>query len=196
MNNLNSPQAMSDAVLRQVTEQQLYAQRDVELSVRHQLAWEQQHRMVWTEAPLALRTAIKTHQSAIQAQADRLEDVAKELYTAALESLKRRYHERGDITRIEYDQRQKELYSDWQNRRVDLAQRYVYKFADARLKEIQEASYAAARAASDKVWSREGAALIEGYAMPAPPAWSRKPEPEEGPDEKKPARRRPVAAAR
>ncbi len=196
MRNPNSAQALSDVAFQQVVNQQMAMQRDAELSVRHQLDWEQQHRMVWTEAPLALQTAIRTHQSAIQAQQERLEDVAKALYTAALEALKRRYHERGDITRLEYDRRQKELYSDWQNRRVDLAQRYVYKFADARLKEIQEASYAAARAASDKVWAREGASLIEGYAMPAPPAWASKPEPEEGPDDKKPARRRSAVAAR
>jgi hypothetical protein len=196
MNNPTSAHAMSDAVVRQVTNQQLYAQRDAELSVRHQVDWEAQHRMVWTEAPLSLRTAIKTHQSAIQGQQEHLEKMAKALYTASLESLKRRYHERGDITRIDYDRRQKELYADWQNRRVDLARRYVYTFADARLKDIQEASYAAARATVDEVWAREGAALIEGYAMPAPPSWAREPEPEEGPAEKKPARRRPVTAAR
>ncbi len=196
MNNLNSAQAPSDVAFQQVVNQQMAMQRDAELSVRHQLDWEQQHRMVWTEAPLALRTAIRTHQSAIQTQQERLEDVAKGLYTAALEALKRRYHERGDITRIEYDRRQRDLHNEWQTRRVDLAQRYVYKFADMRLKEIQEASYAAARAASDKVWAREGAALIEGYAMPAPPSWAREPEPEEGTDEKKPTRRRPATAAR
>ncbi len=196
MNNPTSARAMSDAVVRQVTNQQLYAQRDAELSVRHQVDWEQQHRMVWTEAPLALRTAIRTHQSAIQGQQGRLEEVAKALYTAALEALRRRYHERGDITRIEYDRRQKELYAEWQNRRVDLARRYVYTFADAQLKDIQEASYAAARAASDAVWAREGAALVESYALPEPPSWASESEPEEGPDEKKPARRRSAVAAR
>jgi len=196
MRNPNSAQALSDVAFQQVVNQQMAMQRDAELSVRHKIDWEAQHRMVWTEAPLALRTAIRTHQSAIQTQQERLEDVAKGLYTAAVEELKRRYHERGDITRIEYDRRQKDLYSDWQNRRVDLAQRYVYKFADARLKGIQEASYAAARAASDKVWAREGAALIEGYAMPAPPSWASESEPEEGPAEKKPARRRSAVAAR
>lgn len=188
---------MSDVAFQQVVNQQMAMQRDAELSVRHKIDWEAQHRMVWTEAPLALRTAIRTHQRAILTQQERLEDVAKALYTAALEALKRRYHERGDITRIEYDHRQKELYSEWQNRRVDLARRYVYTFAAARLTSIQEASYAAARAASDKVWAREGAALIESYAMPAPPAWASEPEqtPAE-PGEKKPARRRSAVAAR
>jgi len=196
MNNLNSAQALSDAALRQVWNQQMAMQRDAELSVRHKIDWEAQHRMVWSEAPLALQTAIRSHQRAIQTQQERLEEMAKALYMAALETLKRRYHERGDITRIEYDQRQKDLYSDWQNRRVDLARRYIFTFADARLKDIQEASYAAARAACDEVWAREGGALIESYAMPEPPTWAREPEPEEGPADKKPARRRSAVAAR
>jgi hypothetical protein len=194
MNNLKAPDAMSDAVFQQVVNQQITRQRDADLSVRHKIDWEAQHRMVWIEAPLALQTAIRSHQRAIQTQQERLEDVAKGLYTAALEALKRRYHERGDITRVEYDQRQKELYSDWQNRRVDLAKRYIYTFADARLKSVQEQSYAAARAASDAVWAREGASIIESYAMPTPPSWSRESEPEEGPADKKPTRRRSAAA--
>ncbi len=196
MRNLNSAQALSDAAFQSICNQQITMQRDAELSVRHKIDWEAQRRMVWTEAPLALQTAIRTHQSAIQAQQEQMEEMAKGLYTATLEALRRRYHERGDITRIEYDHRQKELYAEWQNRRVDLARRYVYTFADAQLKDIQEASYAAARAASDAVWAREGAALVESYALPEPPSWASEPEPEEGPDEKKPTRRRSAVAAR
>jgi len=102
----------------------------------------------------------------------RLEDLAKDMYTGTLEALNRRYRERRDLTGMEYDQRQRDLHNEWQTRRVDLGRRYVYTFADTRLKKIQEEAYAAARAASDEVWEREGAALIASYAMPEPPSWA------------------------
>jgi len=85
--------------------------------------------------------------------------------------------------------------NQWQTRRVDLVRRYVYTFADARLKEIQEEAYAAARAASDEAWEREGATLIESYAMPQPPSWATQSE-HTGPIEKATGRRRPATAAR
>jgi len=105
-----------------------------------------------------------------------LRAVAKDIYTAGLEALKRRYRERRDITGIEYDDRQRALHEEWQTRRVDLARRYVYVFADARLKEIQEQAYEAARTAADAVWERAGSALIESYSLPEPPAWAAEPE--------------------
>jgi len=101
--------------------------------------------------------------------------------------VKTRSRARRDITGIEYDQGQRDLHNEWQTRRVDLARQYVYTFADARLKDIQEEAYEAARAAADAVWEREGAALILSYAMPEPPAWASQPEQAE---DDKPARRR------
>lgn len=196
MNNPNnSPQALSDAALRHVWNTQISLQRDAELSIKHRIDWEQEKRMVLVEPPVALRTAIRARQDAIKRQQAQLEEMAKALYTASLEALKRRYRERRDITGLDYDQMQRDLHNGWQARRVDLARRYVYTFADARLQEIQEASYAAARAAADAVWEREGAALVEQYSMPAPPSWATEPEHAE-PGEKTTARRRTAVAAR
>jgi len=130
---------------------------------------------------------LQARQAAIQSQQQRLEQLAKDIYAASLEARKRRYRERRDITGVEYDAGQRELHNQWQSRRVDLARRYVYTFADARLKEIQGQAYEAARAAADAVWEREGAALIESYAMSQPPAWAS--EPEHGVEDDKPARR-------
>ncbi len=191
MHNLNSPQVLSDAAFQQVQNTLISQARDAELSVRHRADWETQHKMCWTEAPVAVRTAIRAKQTAIEAMQQRLEALAKDMYTASLEALKRRYRERRDLTGIDYDQRQRDLHTSWQSRRVDLARRYVYTFADARLKDIQEQAYAAARAASDEVWEREGLALIESYAMPEPPAWAS--EPEQAATETTPVRRRVAA---
>ncbi len=174
MTNL-SPQALSDAAFQQVNNQLINQARDSQLSLQHKANWEREHRMVWTEAPLAVRTAIQARQTAIQHQQQRLEQMAKDVYTASLEALKRRYRERRDITGQDYDQRQRDLHSQWQTRRLDLARRYIFTFADARLKEIQEQAYAAARAAADEVWNREGEALIESYAMREAPAWASEP---------------------
>ncbi len=186
--NLNSAQGMEAAAFQQVQNTLISQARDAELSVRHQTDWQKAHRMVWTEAPVAVRTAIRARQTAIEAMQQRLEDLAKDMYTGTLEALKRRYRERRDITGMEYDQRQRDLHTSWQSRRVDLARRYIFTFADARLKEIQEEAYEAARAAADAVWEREGAALILSYAMPEPPAWASQPEQAE--DDDTPARRR------
>jgi len=172
MNNLNSPQALSDAAFAQVQNTLINQARDSQLSLQHKATWEREHRMVWTEAPLAVRTAIQARQAAIQSQQQRLEQLAKDIYTASLEALKRRYRERRDITGVEYDAGQRELHNEWQTRRVDLARRYVHTFADARLKEIQEQAHTVSTAARDAEWEREGAALIESYAMPEPPAWA------------------------
>ncbi len=49
MRNPNSAQALSDVAFQQVVNQQMAMQRDAELSVRHKIDWEAQHRMVWTE---------------------------------------------------------------------------------------------------------------------------------------------------
>ena len=121
--------------------------------------------------------------------------MAKARYNAGLEALKRRYRERRDITGVEYDAGQRELHNEWQARRVDLARRYVHTFADARLKEIQEQAHTVSTAARDAKWEREGAALIESYAMPEPPAWATEPEQAEA-VEKTTGRRRPATAAR
>jgi hypothetical protein len=195
MHNLNSPQVLSDAAFQQVQNTLINQARDSQLSLQHKASWEREHRMVWTESPLAVRTAIQARQAAIQSQQQRLEQLAKDIYMASLEALKRRYRERRDITGVEYDAGQRELHNQWQTRRVDLARRYVYTFADARLKEIQEEAYAAARAASDEAWEREGATLIESYAMPQPPSWATQSE-HTGPIEKATGRRRPATAAR
>jgi len=188
MNNLNSPQALSDAAFAQVQNTLINQARDADLSIKHRRDWEARKIMVLVEPPVALRTAIRARQDAIQRQQQRLEEMAKDLYTASLEALKRRYRERRDLTGIDYDQRQRDLHTSWQSRRVDLARRYIFTFADARLKEIQEQAYAAARAASDEVWEREGAGLISSYATPEPPLWASPPEQAEGDD--RPARRR------
>jgi len=195
MNNLNSPQALSDAAFAQVQNTLINQARDSQLSLQHKATWEREHRMVWTEAPLAMRTAIRARQDAIQRQQQRLEEMAKALYNASLEALKTRYRARRDITGMEYDQIQRDLHNSWQARRVDLARRYVYTFADARLKNIQEQAYEAARVAADAVWEREGAALIESYAMPEPPAWASEPAHTET-VEKTIGRRRPATAVR
>jgi len=175
MTSLNSPQGMEAAAFQQVQNTLINQARDSQLSLQHKASWEREHRMVWTEAPLAVRTAIQARQAAIQSQQQRLEQLAKDIYTASLETLKRRYREKRDITGVEYDAGQRELHNQWQSRRVDLARRYVYTFADARLKEIQEEAYEAARASADAVWEQEGAALIESYAMSQPPAWASEP---------------------
>ena len=175
MHNLNSPQALSDAAFQQVNEQLIAQARDADLSIKHRRDWEARKIMVLVEPPVALRTAIRTRQDAIQRQQQRLEDLAKDIYTASVEVLKRRYRERRDITGLQYDQGQKELHSLWQSRRVDLARRYVYTFADARLKKITEKAYDAARATSDEVWAGEGVALLESYSMPESPAWATEP---------------------
>jgi len=191
MNNLNSPQALSDAAFQQVQNTLINQARDSQLSLQHKATWEREHRMVWTEAPLAVRTAIRARQTAIEAMQQRLETLAKDMYTASLEALKRRYRERRDITGVEYDAGQRELHNQWQSRRVDLARRYVYTSADARLKEIQEEAYEAARAAADAVWELEGAALIESYAMSQSPTWAT--QPAQAATETTPTRRRVAA---
>ncbi len=175
MNSIDSPQGMEAAAYQQIQNTLISQARDSQLSLQHKANWEREHRMVWTEAPLAVRTAVQARQAAIQHQQQRLEELAKALYTASLEALKRRYRERRDLTGIEYDQRQRDLHNEWQTRRVDLSRRYVYVFADQRLKAIQEEAYAAARAAADEVWEREGAALVESYTLPEPPAWTSEP---------------------
>ncbi len=195
MTNFNSPQTMADAAFQQVQNTLINQARDADLSIKHRRDWEARKIMVLVEPPVALRTAIRTRQDAIQRQQQRLEELAKDIYTASVEALKRRYRERRDITGLQYDQGQRELHSQWQTRRVDLARRYVYTFADARLKEIQEQAYAAARAASDEVWEREGAPLIESYAMPESPSWATEPA-QTAPVEKTIGRRRPATAAR
>ncbi len=195
MQNLNSPQALSDAAFQQVQTTLINQARDSQLSLQHKATWEREHRMVWTEAPVAVRTAIRAKQAAIEAMQQRLEDLAKDMYTGTLEALKRRYRERRDLTGMEYDQRQRDLHNEWQSRRVDLARRYVYTFADARLKEIQEQAYEAARVAADAVWEREGRTLIESYGMPEPPAWASEPAHTEAVG-KTTGRRRPATAAR
>ncbi len=195
MNNLNSPQALSDAAFQQVQNTLISQARDADLSIKHRREWEARKIMVLVEPPIALRTAIRTRQAAIQGHQERLEEMAKALYTVSLEAVKRRYRERRDITGMEYDQRQRDLHQECQTRRVDLARRYVYTFADARLKEIQEEAYEAARAAADEVWERAGAGLIESYALPDPPAWASEPAHTE-PVEKTTGRRRPATAAR
>jgi len=187
MTNFNSPQTMADAAFQQVQNTLINQARDADLSIKHRRDWETRKIMVLVEPPVALRTAIRTRQDAIQRQQQRLEEMAKALYNASLEALKTRYRARRDITGIEYDQGQRDLHNEWQTRRVDLARQYVYTFADARLKDIQEEAYEAARAAADAVWEREGAALILSYAMPEPPAWASQPEQAE---DDKPARRR------
>ncbi len=193
--NLNSAQGMEAAAFQQVQNTLISQARDSQLSLQHKATWEREHRMVWTEAPLAVRTAIRARQTAIEAMQQRLEDLAKDMYTGTLEALKRRYRERRDITGQDYDQRQRDLHGQWQTRRLDLARRYVYSFADARLKEIQEQAYEAARVAADAVWEREGRTLIESYAMPEPPAWASEPAHTEA-VEKTTGRRRPATAAR
>ncbi len=193
--NLNSPQGMEAAAFQQVQNTLISQARDSQLSLQHKASWEREHRMVWTEAPLAVRTAIRARQAAIQGQQERLEEMAKALYTASLEAVKRRYRERRDITGIEYDQLQRDLHNEWQTRRVDIARRFIYRFADARLKEIQEQAYAAARAASDEVWEREGALVLDGYALPESPSWAT-PSEHTGSVETTTRRRRPTTAAR
>ena len=193
MNSIDSPQGMEAAAFQQVQNTLIAQARDSQLSIQHKANWERDHRMVWTEAPLAVRTAIQARQAAIQTQQQRLEEMAKALYTAALEALKRRYRERRDITGQDYDQRQRDLHSQWQTRRLDLARRYIFTFADARLKEIQQQAYAAARAAADEVWNREGEALIESYAMSEPPAWASESEQDDGGDTLPTRQRRGVA---
>ncbi len=195
MTSLNSPQGMEAAAFQQVQNTLINQARDAQLSLQHKASWEREHRMVWTESPLAVRTAIQARQAAIQSQQQRLEQLAKDIYTASMEALKRRYRERRNITGLEYDEGQRALHQEWQKRRVDLARRYVYTFADARLKEIQEEAYEAARASADAVWEREGAALIESYAMSQPPAWASGPAHTE-PVGKTTGRRGPATAAR
>ncbi len=188
MTNFNSPQTMADAAFQQVQNTLINQARDADLSIKHRREWEARKIMVLVDPPIALRTAIRARQDAIQREQQRLEEMAKALYNARLEALKTRYRERRDITGIEYDQRQRELHNEWQTRRVDLARRYVHMFADARLKEIQEEAHTVSHTASAAVWECKGAALIESYAMPEPPAWSTQPEQAEEDD--KPARRR------
>ncbi len=72
MNNL-SPQALSDAAFQQVNNQLINQARDSQLSLQHKASWERERRMVWTEVPLAVRTAIQARQAAIQTQQQRLE---------------------------------------------------------------------------------------------------------------------------
>lgn len=172
MTNFNQPQTIADAAFQQMQNTLINQARDADLSIKHRREWEARKIMVLVEPPIALRTAIRARQDAIQREQQRHEERAKSLYNAGLEALKRRYRERRDITGVEYDAGQRELHNEWQARRADLARRYVHTFADARLKEIQEQVHTVSTAVRDAEWEREGAALIESYAMPEPPSWA------------------------
>ncbi len=175
MNNLNNPAAMSDAAFQQVQSQLIMQQRDQQLTVEHRRDWEAQHLAVFVDPPPAVLTAIRARQAAIQREQQRLEQLAKDSYTTSMEALKRRYRERRDLTGLEYDARQRALHNEWQARRVDLARRYVFTFADQRLRDIREQAYTASRAADVAVWEQESGPLIESYALPEPPAWASEP---------------------
>ncbi len=172
MHNLNSPQGLSDAAFVAANNQILRQQRDQQLTVEHRRDWEREHLAVFVDPPPAVLTAIRARQAALQREQQRLEQLAKDSYTTSMEALKRRYRERRDLTGIEYDERQRALYEEWQTRRLDLAHRYIFTFADARLKAIQEQAYTAGRADIDALWDQESGSLIESYALPEPPAWA------------------------
>jgi len=192
MDALNSPQAR--AAFAQICNQQVVAQRDLELSAQHRRDWDAQKRAVFTDAPTALRQAVLTRQRAIEARATALEELASIAYRDAMAEVKRQYRADDLMTRAGRELIERDLLAEWNERRAQIRATFVYRLADQYLATTQADAYAAAKVAAEAVWDRQGTTLLERYVMPPDPAWAS--EPEQAPAEKKPARRRSAVAAR
>ncbi len=193
MNDLNSPAAR--AAFAQICNQQVVAQRDLELSAQHRRDWDSQKRAVFTDAPTALRQAVLTRQRAIEARATALEELASIAYRDAMAEVKRQYRADDLMTRAGREIIERDLLAQWNERRAQIRATFVYRLADQYLAAAQADAYAAAKAAAEAVWGRQGETLLERYVMAPDPAWASAPE--QVPDEKKAARRRrPATVAR
>lgn len=191
-NDFDSPQAR--AVFQQVVSQQMHAQRDLELAAQHRRDWAAQKKAVFVDAPTPLRQAVLTKQRAIEARATALEELASLAYRDAMAEVKHRYRADDLMTRAEREIIERDLLAQWNERRAEIRAAFVYRLADQYLASAQADAYAAAQAAAEAVWDRQGEALLERYVMPPDPAWASKPD--QAPAEKKPTRRRPATAAR
>ena len=185
--HLNSPAGLADAAFVAANNQLLRQQRDQQLTVEHRRSWQAQHLAVFVDPPLELQHEIRARQAAIDRRATDLTQLATATYKAALAALKTRYHE-GEITRDHLEAEESRLHREWNDRRLEIADVFVHRFADTNLAQAQETAYTAAKEAPDAVWAAEGPRILALFRLPADPDWATSPDVAE--DDDRPARRR------
>jgi len=189
--NLNSPAGLADAAFVAANNQLIMQQRDQHLASQHRRDWASQKQAVFVEPPLELRYEIRARQAAIDRRATDLTAQATATYKAALAALKARYRE-GEFTRDYLEAEEHRLHREWNDRRLEIADVFVHRFADTNLAQAQEAAYVAAKESADAVWAAQGKRILDLFWLPADPDWAVSPEVAE--QDITPARRRSRAA--
>ncbi len=185
--HLNSPAAMADAAFVAANNQLIMQQRDQQLASQHRRDWALQKKAVFVEPPLELRHEIRARQAAIDQRATDLTAQATARYKAALADLKARYRE-GEFTRDYVETEEHRLHREWNDRRLEIADVFVHRFADTNLAQAQEVAHTVTTETSDAVWAAEGPRILALFRLPADPDWAASPDVAE--QDSKPARRR------
>lgn len=185
--HLNSPAAMADAALVAANNQLIMQQRDQQLASQHRRDWALQKKAVFVEPPLELRYEIRARQAAIAQRATELTAQATARYKAAVADLKARYRE-GEFTRDYLETEEHRLHREWNDRRLEIAEVFVHRFADTNLAQTQEVAHTATTETLDAVWAAEGPRILALFRLPADPDWVASPDVAE--EDSKPARRR------